>query len=111
MAKSGAPSMPCSLIIERRCFEIDLVCGLAGQHHDRRERARCECLAHQIEAGPRSEPVVDQIDVVALFANRIECLLEVPAPIELEVRALRTCEHLARKQVVVLVVLDEQDPE
>ena len=54
---------------ERGRLEVDLVVALAGEDQHGRARARGERLAHEVEAGAGAEPVVDQVDVVALLAR------------------------------------------
>jgi hypothetical protein len=93
---------------ERRRLEVELVGGQPGEHDHRRRRAIGEPLAHQLQPGPLSEPVVDQVDVVALHADRAQRVVVVGRPVDLEPADVLLGQHVAGDEVVVLVVLDEE---
>ena len=111
-ARRALPLTRKSVTPSREASRSTLVVALAGEQDHRRGRLAAERLAHQLQAGAGAEAVVDEVDVVACLADRREGRGVARAPVE-----RRTCARSwAREQVagdheVVLVVLDEQDPQ
>jgi hypothetical protein len=60
---------------QRAGLEIDLVGGLPGDNDHGRKRTRPKPLTHQLEPRMPAKPIVDQVHVVALLADRHERLV------------------------------------
>ena len=97
---------------EHRGLDVDLEVVVSGEHDHRRVlRPVVERAADEVEAGELAEAVVDQVDVVAALADQPERRLGVGRPLDCESRPVLLEEQVAREDEVVLVVLDDQDPD
>jgi hypothetical protein len=79
---------------------------LTGQGHG--EVAR---VAEQLQPVVLAEAVVDEADVERFGGDGALRLVERRDPLQLERGAARVGEQRAREDVVVLIVLDEQEPD
>ena len=90
-------------------LEVDLVIVLPGEQDDRCPGTGPESLTDEIKAGVLTEPIVDQIRVVPAGANLCQTILIGRAPVEVENHPVLRGEQVARNQIIVLVVFDQQD--
>ena len=63
----------------------------------------------QFDSVVRSEPVVDEADVVLVARHGIQPGGEVLHPVELDLPAAELSEQIARDDVVVLVIFNEEN--
>ena len=94
---------------QRRGLDVDLVGRLAGEHEHRGVLSVGEALAHELQARVLAEAVIDEVHVMAPLTDGVQPF-DVPGPpVDGEAGPFLAGEHVARDEVVVLVVFDEQD--
>jgi hypothetical protein len=58
-----------------------------------------------------AQAVVHEVDVVAMLADRGEAFVAAAAPLQDEARTVLGAQEVLGDQVIVLVILDEEDPQ
>ena len=99
-------------VVRGACFhglEVDIVVALTGGNDDGGFAAALDSLLEQLQAGVAAKTVVNEVDVMFAALDDLEPLLVGGHPVELEPCGLRgLCEHVARHDEVVLVVVDHE---
>ncbi len=96
---------------ERGRLHVHGVVVLAGEQDDRRRRVGSPRVAHEIQARVLAQPVVDEVQVVAGDAHRIQRGRVTLLPLEVELGPAVGQQHALGEHEIVLVVFHQQDAE
>ncbi len=88
---------------------INRVVGEAGENDDRRAAVFPADLTQQFDAIVRTEPVVDQVDVMFVPQDRFAARLIVRRPVEPNGPPVDFAQQLARNDVARFVVIHQQN--
>jgi len=86
------------------------VFALAGEENDRRFAAFFLGGAKQFDSVLRAEPVIDQAYLVLVVDHGLQASGEILHPLDLNPLSAEVGEQFAGKDIIVLVVFDEQHP-
>ena len=91
--------------------DIELPVDVAGQHDDRRAAAAGHHLPEQLQAGPGTEIVVQQAQPVTTVEERLDRAFKGRDPVDVHMVAVHVDQDRVGQKVIVLVVVDDQDPQ
>ena len=90
-------------------LQIDLMLPLPCQQDDGRMAVVFDGGLEQFDSVVRSESVVDEADVVLVARHGVQSRREVLHPVELDLAASELGEQIARDDVVILVIFNEEN--
>ena len=90
-------------------LQIHFVLALPGHQNDGRTTAALRGRLEQLDSVVRSQPVVDQTNVVLIARHCLETGGKVLHPVDLDQSSAELGKQIACDDVIILVILDEEN--